>query len=149
MDKKSKDKNIFKIVIIFLFIVLTIINLFPLVMIIIEIVLSSKNDCDINGYAITIIGMYLFYFLMLFSLCCDPEILYISFIGLFSLYFLLGIFYLIEYFLFFSYTHDNLPEFMKSFIKFRIIGDLIVEGIDILFAIIIGIIICYDNNKKK
>ena len=137
MDKKSEDKNTFKKVIRILFIILVIINLFPFVMTIIEIILRSKNNCKFNDIVIGVMSFYLSYFLMLIPICFVPEMLYQAVFIYICIYFILGILYLIEYFTYFSYTHDDLPEFMKSFIKFKIIGDLVVEGIDIIFSIII------------
>ena len=76
VDKKSEDKNTFKKVIRILFIILVIINLFPFVMTIIEIILRSKNNCKFNDIVIGVMSFYLSYFLMLIPICFVPEMLY-------------------------------------------------------------------------
>ena len=138
-EKKSDCVSLKKLIRLLFIIFMAINNSFPFVNAIIEIILRAIFGFDFNGFLVAEIVFYLLIVACLIKAACwydtgDCEVG----LGCVSLFCLVVTFFM-EIFPYFSEPHygrEYSDEFMNSYIKFRIIGILIVIANDIIFSII-------------
>ena len=138
-EKKSDCISLKKLIRLLFIIFMAINNSFPFVNAIIEIILRAIFDFDFNGFLVAEIVFYLLIVVCLIKAACwndtgDCEVG----LGCVSLICLVITFNM-EIFPYFGEPHSGREysdEFMNSYIKFRIIGILIVIANDIIFSII-------------
>ena len=125
-------------------------NLFPLVIVIIEVVKRVMNDLEFHFMPAIEIILYLVIFICVIKgFCCSEDIHKEVDFGLGS-FFCLFITWIIDIILYFneSYFDEKQPEkLIEFFIKFKIYGLLIVTGIDFTSLISIAVLdnCCYKS----
>ena len=142
--KRIHSKNVHKIKKIYnkiwVIIFMLLINFYPLVMAIIEVIKRKINNMDFHLMPVFQIICYILLFISLmiviFCRSSDGEEIKSALISFFCLI-IVWLIEIISYFI--DHDKKKAEELMQLFIKFKIYGCIIVFGIDIIFLIIIAI----------
>ena len=143
IEKRKDYTKLKKVIKIVLLVLVLIINFYPMVASILEIVLRAVNNYEFNG---SFIYTLLFSFIFLIALikdCCQGKILDCEINGgvMASIVIIEVLTFLPEIILYYSgESQYHLEGFVKSFIKFKIISYFFVIGINIILGIISGYI---------